>query len=144
MFARIFLLSFLVALTLHLGMWERPLCRDGGEAYGIVLSSSATTSLPNECELVAVEKEAALHKAVIRPAHRRMKRADIWTRILIVTYADQKVRHALCVYQPHWQICAYDASGTYELFTGSHDAQAIARALGQRTSRPIIDGVFLK
>jgi hypothetical protein len=139
MFARVFVLTFFLALAIHLSS----LPGRKGTAMAVPSSrlpnSGSSSPTPNECELVAAEKEAA-----VRAARKRMHRAGIWTRILIVSYADEKNRHALCLFQPHRQICAYDATGTVELETSSHDARTIARALGKRVKRPIIGGVFLK
>lgn len=88
--------------------------------------------MPNGCEIIAAE------------ALRRMERAHVWSRILVIQYGDKFEGHAFCIYQPHWQICAYDDTGTVELETNSHDPDAIANLLSIRLRRPIKSARFLK
>jgi hypothetical protein len=87
--------------------------------------------LPNSCELIAAEASA------------RMFRAGIWTRILIVSFEDDSA-HALCVFQPRRRICVYDAVGSVDLDTESHDPDAIANLLAIRKNWAIKSARFLK
>ena len=155
MFARVFVLTFFLALAIHTA---NELGGEGtdspGQVDSIRINSMSAPNLPNSCEILAVEKELALR------AKDRLDRASssvrhskfvirhspppLWTRILIVSYPGGKTRHALCVFQPHRKICAYDDTCTMELETSSHDAQVIARALAAFQNRRITDGVFLK
>jgi hypothetical protein len=92
---------------------------------------ASAPALPNSCELLAAEASA------------RMRRAGIWARILILRY-ENGTAHALCVFQPSRQICAYDDTGTAELDTDSHDPAAIANLLAIRKHWHIKSARFLK
>jgi hypothetical protein len=134
MFLRIFFLAFLTALDIHAAK-ELYQVTTGSERSSTLNSLSSLRSevrLPNSCEILAAE------------ANKRLHRAGIWSRILIVRYSDQTDAHAYCVFQPSFQIVAYDDTGSVELATASRDAKEIARVLGKRKGRPIISGRFLE
>jgi hypothetical protein len=148
MFLRVFFLAFLIALDIDAAKecWrmEIPLIKDAKVASrvpparpsGLPVSDRESANqmigLPNSCELIATE------------ALRRMERAHVWCRILIIRYGDKYEAHALCVFQPHWQICVYDDTGSVELDTNSHDPNAIANLLAIRLKRPIESARFLR
>jgi hypothetical protein len=132
MFLRLFFLAFLLALDIDAGKSAWRATADSDSSFVIRHSSFATRTLPNSCELLAAQASA------------EMRRAGVWTRILIVRYSDRDQGHAFCVFQPSFQIVAYDDTGSYELATASHDPQLIARTIGARLHRPIISGRFLE
>jgi hypothetical protein len=134
-------LAFLLALDIHAGKkaWRATATSPTSDPRSQVALGNAPSaivdspsSLPNSCELIATE------------ALRRMERAHVWCRILIIRYGDKHEAHALCVFQPHWQICVYDDTGTVELDTNSHDPNAIANLLAIRLRRPIESARFLR
>lgn len=134
MFLRVFFLAFLFALDIDAAKEVWRVTSDDSRSQ-VELGHARLTSnsaLPNSCELVASE------------ALRRMERAGVWARILIVRYGDKNEGHALCVYQPHWQIVVYDDTGSVELETNSHDPNVIAEHLSKHRGRPIKSARFLR
>jgi hypothetical protein len=134
-------LAFLFALDILTGSqaWRESEIRDQRSEVSVEqvnptsdIRLPTSTSLPNGCEVLAAEACA------------RLTKAGIWSRILIIRYEDKDEGHALCVFQPHWQICVYDDTGTYELDTNSRDPAAIANLLSIRCGRPIKSARFLK
>jgi hypothetical protein len=107
------------------------------------LTSCSEAALPNDCVIVAVEKEAALQ------AEARLRKADVWTRVLIVYFDGKNMGHAFCVFSPHGKaICVYDKvfiDATLTLTsTQSREPGAIAHALGVRLGLPIVSGYFIE
>ena len=94
---------------------------------------------PNDCVIVAVEMQRAVRSAA------RLRKIDVWARVICVRYAGQGMGHALTVFQPGNRICVYDADfGTAELKTTSHDPNVIARELGRHRAQAIVSGRFLE
>jgi hypothetical protein len=91
-------------------------------------------ALPNDCAIVAVEKENSVL------ANARLRHIDIWTRVLYIHQVGASMGHAVCVFQPHpdrGDVWAYDRNhGTCQL-TGckSHSPEVIGEFLQPRFGR---------
>jgi len=131
MFLRVFALAVLAAIVIDTSDLARPQTSSSPIVELSPPTAGPETVLPNGCEVLAAQ------------AYARLRSAGIWTRILIVSYEDGGA-HALCVFQPAWQICVYDDTGTVDLATNSHHPDEIANLLAIRKEWKIVSARFLK
>ncbi len=106
-------------------------------AASVLSTQQSAVSLPKDCAIVATV------------AASRLAPTGVWTRIIFVTFLNpadgKKYCHALTVWQPATSkiVCIYDANGTFDLATESHEPAAIAAAYAQLARVLILEAHFI-
>ncbi len=131
------------ALRPHLLLALIPLAALGASALvshqppSVLSTQQSAVSLPKDCAIVATV------------AASRLAPTGVWTRIIFVTFLNpadgKKYCHALTVWQPATSkiVCIYDANGTFDLATESHEPAAIAAAYAQLARVLILEAHFI-
>jgi hypothetical protein len=91
-------------------------------------AAAAPSSTPNDCMIVATE------------AYTRLKRTSYWVQMAGIKFIEngQDKGHPIVFYQPtaNSNVFMYDASGSYDLHTKSHDLERLTPVLDSLLKKP--------